>query len=152
MKYKLLILLAIISLFSGCSLLNQPQSNSNKPANNSNNSTKSTETPASTPKIEANQNSNTNNPQNVSENKSVDNTPKGKLDDKINQANFEKINDGMSLNEVAAIFSDGGMQIADMTVNGRHSIMFMWSTGDMKKKIKVTFEKDKVVEKEKDGF
>ena len=152
MKYKLLILLAIISLFTGCNLLNQPQSNSNKPANNSNNSNKPAETPASTPKVETNQNSTTNDAKNVSENKSVDNTPKGKLDDKINQANYDKINDGMSLNEVAAIFSDGGMQIADMTVNGRHSIMFMWSIGDMKKKIKVTFEKDKVVEKEKDGF
>lgn len=153
-QFKFLVLIAIVGLFSGCRLLNQTSVNSNKQVNSSN-TNKPVETPTTPPMVEPAKKvepSNTpvteTNSNSTTENKS----PKGSLGDKINQANFDRIKEGMSLEEVAKIFADQGMKISDMTINGRHSEMYMWSTDDMKKKIKVTFEKDKVVEKEKDGF
>jgi hypothetical protein len=74
------------------------------------------------------------------------------LNEMITKANFEKIENGMTLDEVGKIFRDKGMLVSDATINGRHTLTYMWATDDMKKRIRVTFEKDKVIEKAIDGF
>lgn len=153
-QFKFLVLIVIVGLFSGCSLLNQSSVNANKPVN-SGNTNKPVETPTTPPMVEPSEKAEpSNTPVSVtnSNTSSNSNSKKGSLGDKINQANFDKIKEGMSLEDVAKIFADQGMKISDMTVNGRHTEMYMWSTDNMKKKIKVTFEKDKVVEMEKVGF
>jgi hypothetical protein len=156
-QINLLVLIAGMILSSGCSLLTTSAGGKNSPPTERSN--QPSEAPTATPQVVINQNK-TNQKTKSDELKEIEKKvdeimaemPKGNLDEQLNQANFEKIKEGMSLGEVVKIFADKGMLIGNNLINGRHSLIYMWSTGDMKKRIRVTFEKDKVIEKAKDGF
>ena len=150
---KIGLVILLVAAISGCHMLNSAASNSNQ-STNSNVANKTLEMPKPDPTISPTEKKEVNKKtETLSEsNKTPDTPPTGNLDDKINQANFDKIREGMSLEDVGKIFIDSGFKISDMTIHGKHSEMYMWSTQDFKKKIRVTFEKEKVVEKEKDGF
>lgn len=155
MKYiqiKFLLIVACAGLFSACNSTKATNTETNKNVN-SVQSNKPTETPTPTPKMETNINTE-NKDTTIKETKTENSVSKTSesLNEKITKANFEKIENGMTLDEVGKIFNDKGMLVSDATINGRHTLTYMWATDDMKKRIRVTFEKDKVVEKVIDGF
>jgi hypothetical protein len=70
----------------------------------------------------------------------------------VSKADFEKIKNGMTYNEVVKALGDEGMRVSTMKVNGRETEIYKWSNRDFSKYIDVTFEKEKVVEKSQKGL
>jgi hypothetical protein len=71
----------------------------------------------------------------------------------VNQGNYDKIENGMSMEEVKDILGEpteqsaAGVSVGDMEVSGGATV---WKDGD--KTIMVTFQGGKVVAKAKEGF
>jgi len=65
----------------------------------------------------------------------------------INKATFEKINVGMTLEEVEKLVGDKGMLVGTNLINGRKTQIYKWSNDNFTSYIDVTIENGKVAEK-----
>lgn len=153
------ILFGLSGMF-GCATPGDKTSVSSNQATNSNSLKKAKDVPNPSPTIEIVVKDNMNKPakdkdpvsENPSDVKSSDIKNSGNLADKLTKANFDKINEGMSYDEVTKIFSDKGMQTSTMKVNERETVIFKWSNDDFSRYIDVEFEKEKVVSKKQKGL
>ena len=154
----LIIGLAMFGVIFLNSCAKQTASNSNQTIANTTDTNKTKETPKTSPTVQVVEKTtnNSTNDMDVSSNKESiptrDTKSKGNLAAKITKENYDKINIGMTHDEVSKIFDDKGMQTSEMHVNGHDSNIFMWSTDNFSKRISVTFEKDKVIEKKDSGL
>ncbi len=71
---------------------------------------------------------------------------------KITKANFEKIEQGMTLPEVEKILGGEGLKVGTNIVNGRTTEIYKWTEDDFASYIDVVVEKEKVVEKREKGL
>ena len=70
----------------------------------------------------------------------------------VTKASFNKIKNGMTLEEVEKLLGEKGMLVSTMDVNGRKTQIYKWSNDNFTSYIDVTIENGKVVEKKDKGL
>ena len=144
-----LILFISAGIFFGCSGKTETavESNRKENSNQAANANLTSYFPPPTPE-------NVKTPMNAAENPKTNESGGGssRSTSAISKANFEKIKEGMTLQEVEKILGGEGLNVATKIVNGRQTETFKWTSDNFTTYIDVVFEKNKMVEKKEKGL